>query len=162
MASPIKLSDELLRIIGSIVVYHAEIEHHLDVMVSVLYIKHPSSHKFSKQYPLTFAAETTFLRQCLLGLPELQAYSDEGIQILDTIGEISEDRSHIVHGFVSEWRRDHRTLSFTRVYKMDGAPRVVIVNISEERLARDLERIDAFRDPVEKFTLRFMEAFGSE
>jgi len=53
-------------------------------------------------------------------------------------------------------------LEFVRVHKMEGIRRLVIVRISEDQLARDSKRVDAFRDPVEKFALPIMEAFMPE
>jgi len=37
-------------------------------------------------------------------------------------------------------------LEFVHVHKMEGIPRLVIVRISEDQLARDSKRVDAFLD----------------
>ena len=58
--------------------------------------------------------------------------------------------------------KERMLLEFVRVHKMEGIQRLVIVRISEDQLARDSKRVDAFRDPVEKFALPIMEAFMPE
>lgn len=160
MASPIKLPDELLQVIGSIVVYHAELEHWIDAMVHTVHLYIPASNTYQKKYPIDFKSECIFLRKSLTDLPELKSFQAEGIAILDEIERISEDRSHIVHGFVRFWGEGR--LEFTRVHRMDGRPAVAIVSITPEQLERDLERIDTFRDPVEKLARSIMKALMPE
>jgi hypothetical protein len=149
------LSDELLRTIGTIVVYHAEVEHWIDAMVYALYIHLPGAKRFSKRYPVNFAAELEFLLDCFTKLPSMKPLRSQGVRLLGAVKKVSEDRSHIVHGYMRHWERKSKRLAFVRVWKPPGGlAQLVTFSLSEKALIADAKRVQTLRLKVYKFATR--------
>lgn len=149
------LSDKLLRAIGAIVVYHAEVEHWIDAMVFYLHTHLPGARQFSKKIPTNLAAEVEFLRDCFLKLPAMKPVRTQGLRLLARIESVSEHRHHIIHGYLRHWAKESKTLAFTRMWKPRGRDaEIVVYSIREAGLIATAKRVSTLRHTGRKFAQR--------
>ena len=157
------LSDELLQVIGSIVVHHAELEHWLDGMVYAIHANIPASRKDYAFPPHHMKTEMEFLETCFSNLPELDAFKEEGLDYLARIKAVGPTRHDVVHSWLRLWEKDKGELKFGRTIKPPGKNtglEIHLITIPVAELVRDAERIKALCQPVGQFMMRVLDKLG--
>ncbi|HZP98623.1 MAG TPA: hypothetical protein VFB13_03735 [Reyranella sp.] len=155
-----QLSNSILRTIGSIAVHHAEVEYWVDAMVHSVHTYIPGAKKYGKKYPINFRTELEFLWNCFLHLPSMKPFRAQGLKLLQRINKAHEDRSDILHSYITRWDKKTKQLSFSRVWKSPdtGEPEGRRISITEQGLVADAKRLDTLRYTVRKFAQRLREA----
>lgn len=104
---------DLCECIGFVVVHWSLTERQLDNWVNVCF-NNCGGKKFQNGHgiPKALNRKITFLKRCLRRLSILEAFRDEGIDLLNRISESSEKRHNLIHGAISELRPDPTTGAF--------------------------------------------------
>lgn len=149
------LSAKLLRAIGTIVVYHADVEHWLDALVYALWfhVDGARKHSGSRHMPTNLKTEIQFLRDCFANIDSLRVYKRAILEMLGNVEVAGEDRHHIVHGYVRKWDRVNRTVEFSRIWKPSGKDvEGIHVKFTEGGLFERAKQLQALSGAVEELS----------
>lgn len=153
----------LAKLVGSTVIHFAILEHWIDGIVFCLYARVEGAKAIRARHPFNAKAETEFMTACFEGLPVLQPFKDDAINLLNKIAPASEFRHQIVHGHIRSMNWQEGWLEFTRVVKGDAhQPVRESLTIDLMELFQKNQEIQALVPLARDLTHRLIAAFDWE